>query len=164
MFTFALGTLPSLLGLSAISSATKGSASRLFLRFSGTLVFVLALFNLNSGFALTGINLSSFAQSPTPVAGSTAPTVTGGVQEIAMKVTRSGYEPSNLTIKAGVPVRWHVDGAGAIGCTSQLVVPDLNITKSLSRGDNIIEFTAPNRGQLAFSCSMGMVRGSFTVL
>jgi plastocyanin domain-containing protein len=103
-------------------------------------------------------------ERPTPVAGSTAPTVTGGVQEIAMKVTRSGYEPSNLTIKAGVPVRWHVDGAGAIGCTSQLVVPDLNITKSLSRGDNIIEFTAPNRGQLAFSCSMGMVRGSFTVL
>jgi plastocyanin domain-containing protein len=87
------------------------------------------------------------------------------VQEVAMKVTSYGYEPSNLTIKAGVPVRWVVDGAGAQGCTSQLVIPSLNIVKPLSRGQNIIEFTAPSTpGQLAFSCSMGMVRGSFTVL
>ena len=81
-----------------------------------------------------------------------------------MKVTNSGYVPSNLTIKAGVPVKWMIDGAGAVGCTSQIVIPDLNITKSLSRGINEIDFTAPNAGQLAFSCSMGMVRGSFTVL
>ena len=93
-----------------------------------------------------------------------APTVTGGVQEVAMKVGQGYYEPSNLTIKAGVPVRWVVDGAGAQGCTGQLVIPDLNIVKSLSRGQNVIEFTAPNPGRLAFSCSMGMVRGSFTVL
>lgn len=54
MFIFALGTLPSLLGLSAISSTAKGATSRLFLRFSGALVLVLALVNLQSGFALTG--------------------------------------------------------------------------------------------------------------
>ena len=81
-----------------------------------------------------------------------------------MKVTRAGYEPRNLTIKAGVPVKWLIDGAGAIGCTSQIVVPDLNITRSLSAGINEIDFTAPTPGQLAFSCSMGMVRGSFNVL
>lgn len=163
MFIFALGTLPSLLGLSAISSTTKGAASRLFLRFSGALVLVLAFFNLNSGIALTGFNLSSLMQGP-PAAVGSAPTVTNGMQEVAMKVTRYGYDPSNITIKAGVPVRWHVDGAGAQGCTSQLVIPALNITKSLGQGDNVIDFTAPNPGQLAFSCSMGMVRGSFTVL
>ena len=81
-----------------------------------------------------------------------------------MKVTTSGYVPSNLTIKAGVPVKWMIDGSQAYGCTSQLVIPDLNITKSLSAGINEVDFTAPNAGQLAFSCSMGMVRGSFTVL
>lgn len=163
MFTFALGTLPSLLGLSAISSTARGSASRLFLRFSGALVLVLAFFNLNSGMALTGLSFSSMLQGP-PIAMGSAPTVTNGVQEVAMKVTRYGYEPSSLMIRAGIPVRWVVDGAGAQGCTSQLVIPDLNITKSLSRGQNIVEFTAPRTGRLAFSCSMGMVRGSFTVL
>lgn len=166
MFVFALGTLPSLIGLSLIASTATGTASRLFLRFSGALVLVLAVFNLNSGFALTGINISSvFATGNRQGQTAAAAAVKDGVQDVFMKVTRSGYEPSNLAIKAGLPVRWHVDGAGAIGCTSQLVIPDLNIVKSLGQGENIIEFTAPSTaGQLAFSCSMGMVRGSFTVL
>lgn len=164
MFVFALGTLPSLLGLSTIASTARGTASRLFLRFSGALVLVLALFNLNSGFALTGITLPSIAQGP-PAAMGSEPAVVNGVQTVTMKVTRNGYEPRNLIIKAGVPVRWLVDGTGATGCTNQLVIPSLNIAKSLSVGVNEITFTAPSRpGQLAFSCSMGMVRGSFTVL
>lgn len=163
MFIFALGTMPSLLGLSAISSTAKGTTSRMFLRFSGTLVFVLALVNLNSGFALTGIDLASAINSA-PEAPTAAPSVQNGAQVVNMKVTSGGYEPSNLTIKAGVPVKWMVDGAGAFGCTSQIVIPSLNIKKSLTQGINEIDFTAPNTGKLAFSCSMGMVRGSFTVL
>lgn len=163
MFIFALGTLPSLIGLSAISSTATGTTSRLFLRFSGALVLVLALFNLNSGFALTGLSLASIFQGP-PTAVGSAPTVIGGVQEISMKVTRNGYEPSNLTIKAGVPVKWMIDGAGAFGCTSQIVVPDLNITQALTNGINEVDFTAQNPGRLAFSCSMGMVGGFFNVL
>lgn len=163
MFTFALGTLPSLLGLSAVSSTTKGTASRLFLRFSGALVLVLALGNLGSGLALTGFRFSSVFQNPTAAAGS-VPTTRGGMQEVAMKVTRSGYVPNNLTVKAGVPVRWKIDGSGTAGCTSIMTIPTLNISQALSRGENIIEFTPPQKGQLAFMCSMGMVRGSFTVL
>lgn len=164
MFVFALGTLPSLLGLSTIASTARGAASRLFLRFSGALVLVLALFNLNSGFALIGINISSIARNQPSATGS-EPEIVNGVQTVAMKVTRNGYEPRNPVIKAGVPVRWLIDGAGATGCASQIVVPDLNIVRSLSTGINEITFTAPSMpGQLAFSCSMGMVRGSFTVL
>jgi sulfite exporter TauE/SafE/copper chaperone CopZ len=165
MLVFALGTLPSLLGISAISSTATGSFSRIFLRFSGALVLLLGLFNLNSGFALTGIDLSrSFADNSQQQAGAPAPMLNGSVQEVSMKVTTRGYEPSNLTITAGVPVRWKVDGSGALGCTSTLTIPSLNISKTLSSGENIIEFTAPQRGQLAFMCSMGMVRGSFTVI
>ncbi len=163
MFVFALGTLPSLLGISAISSTARGSFSRIFLRFSGALVLLLALFNLNSGFALTGIDLSSAFAGSNQQAGS-APTVKGGVQEVSMAVTRSGYSPSNITIKAGVPVRWKIDGTSAAGCTSIMTIPSLNISQALRSGENVIEFTAPNKGQLAFMCSMGMVRGSFTVI
>ncbi|TSC79592.1 MAG: Heavy metal transport/detoxification protein [Candidatus Peregrinibacteria bacterium Gr01-1014_25] len=163
MGTFALGTLPSLLGLSAISSTATGAFSRLFLRFSGSLVLLLALFNLQSGLALAGVNLPAvFSDAPTAVGD--APAVRGGVQTVAMKVTPRGYEPKNLTIKAGVPVRWVVDGTGAAGCTSVMTIPDLRISQVLQSGTNVIEFTAPKPGQLAFMCSMGMVRGSFTVI
>ena len=164
MFTFALGTLPSLLGISAISSTATGAFSRVFLRFSGALVLLLALFNLNSGFALTGIDLSRVFATGNENQAATAPSVRNGVQEVSMAVTRYGYEPSNLTIKAGVPVRWKIDGSGAAGCTSIMTIPTLNITQALRSGENIIEFTAPNKGRLAFSCSMGMVRGSFNVI
>lgn len=164
MLMFALGTLPSLLGISAVSAKMKGKHSHMFLRFSGTLVLVLSLFNLQSGFALVGIDTTgTFGNAPAPQ-NAGAPAVKGNVQEVAMRVTSYGYEPSNLTITAGVPVRWTVDGTNAAGCTSVLVIPSLNITKPLVAGGNIIEFTAPNKGQLAFSCSMGMVRGSFNVL
>lgn len=162
MFVFALGTLPSLLGLSTISATTKGTTSRLFLRFSGALVLVLALFNLQSGITLTGLTIPNvFAKG---IQEKTLPRVEAGVQEVSMKITRYGYEPSNLTIKAGVPVRWIIDGAGATGCTSQMVIPELGIAKAITLGMNQIDFTATKKGQLAFSCSMGMVRGSFNVL
>lgn len=163
MFVFALGTLPALLGISAISSSAKGRSLNLFLRFSGTLVFVLALFNLQSGLALTGFDLArafdAGGQQAAP-----APVVTGNVQEISMKVGPGYYEPNRLTIKAGVPVRWKVDGTEALGCTSIMTIPSLNISQPLLPGENIIEFTAMQKGQLAFMCSMGMVRGSFTVI
>jgi len=164
MFVFALGTLPSLLGISAISSTATGTFSRLFLRFSGTLVLLLALFNLNSGFALTGFDLSRVFAGGSQQADAPAPIMNGDMQEVSMTVTSYGYEPRNLTIKAGVPVRWKINGDEAYGCTSVMTIPSLNISEPLRQGENIIEFTASQKGQLAFMCSMGMVRGSFTVI
>jgi uncharacterized protein len=164
MFIFAIGTLPSLLGISALSSAARGESSRIFLRFAGTFVFVLALFNLNTGFALTGYTIASLRNSPTPVTGS-AVDIPNGIQEVSMKVSRSGYEPKQLTIRAGVPVRWKIDGSGAMGCTSIMTIPSLGISQALHSGENILEFTPPTTpGPLAFMCSMGMVRGSFNII
>ena len=163
MLVFAIGTLPSLLGISAISSTARGSFSRIFLRFSGALVLLLALFNLNSGFALTGFDFSRVFATGNQQADA-APAIVNGAQEISMKVTRYGYQPQNLTIKAGIPVRWKVDGTGASGCTSIMTIPALNVSQALRSGENIIEFTAPQKGKLGFTCSMGMVSGSFTVL
>jgi sulfite exporter TauE/SafE/copper chaperone CopZ len=164
MGVFAFGTLPSLLGISAISSTATGGFSRMFLRFSGTLVLLLALFNLNSGFALTGVDLSRVFAGGSQQAGAPAAVINGSVQEVSMAVTSYGYEPKNLTIKVGVPVRWKINGDEAYGCTSVMTIPSLNISQPLRQGENIIEFTATQKGQLAFMCSMGMVRGSFTVI
>jgi sulfite exporter TauE/SafE/copper chaperone CopZ len=164
MLIFALGTLPSLLGISAISSNASGKLSHLFLRFSGTLVFVLALFNLNSGFALAGINLLPSGASSQ--AGAVQAAVNGEVQEVSMKATYAGpYEPNIINIKAGVPVRWKVDGTEAYGCAKILTIPSLGVRQALRPGENVIAFTPPSQpGRLAFMCSMGMFRGTFNVL
>jgi plastocyanin domain-containing protein len=152
-----------LLGISAISSKATGRSLHLFLRFSGTLVLILALFNLNSGLALSGFDLSRAFVSQNQQSMQT-PTTNGTVQEVLMKVTASSYQPSSITIKAGIPVRWNIDGSQAFGCTSVITIPSMNISRALHRGENIIEFTPTEPGQLAFMCSMGMVRGLFTVI
>ncbi|MDD5026038.1 MAG: sulfite exporter TauE/SafE family protein [Candidatus Peribacteraceae bacterium] len=186
MFFFALGTLPALLGVSLVSSLSHGSFSRIFLRFSGTLVLVLALFNIRSGLTLLGYTISlsdsttgkqqvAAQQLPPPPVQEPAPTpqapsnqaqvsAPAGLQQISMKVSSYSYDPEVITLQAGVPVRWIIDASNASGCTSGLVVPDLGIQRILKRGENVIEFTAPSTpGKIAFSCSMGMVRGVFIV-
>ncbi len=163
MLIFALGTLPSLVGLSALSSTATGNFSRIFLRFSGALVLLLAIFNAQNGLALTGLDFSRVLPVRSQMMG--APTPPAGIQEVSLSVTRSGYVPNNLTIRAGMPVRWKIDGTGATGCTSVMTIPSMNISQALRPGENIIEFTAPSSpGTLAFMCSMGMVRGSFTII
>jgi len=172
MGIFALGTLPSLLGISWISSNARGSASRLFLTFSGALVLVLSLFNLQSGLALAGFSVDFPATTPAQQVRQPSPSndepspapIAGDIQDVSMTVTSYGYSPSEITIRAGIPVRFHVDGTNAGGCTQGFVIPSLGIQKVLAAGDNVFEFTPSSPGRIPFSCSMGMVRGSFTVI
>jgi plastocyanin domain-containing protein len=129
-----------------------------------SVVYVSALFNLNNGLALAGIGFGAASGGMTTDTAA-APAATGGAQEVSMTVTPYGsYEPSTLTVKAGVPVRWIVDGTNALGCTSILTIPSMRISQALHGGRNIIEFTPTARGTLPFMCSMGMVRGRFNVI
>ena len=88
----------------------------------------------------------------------------GNTQVISMGIGYAGYEPNHFTLQVGVPVRWEIDGDNATGCTSVMVSRELGIQQLLKPGKNIIAFTPQKSGEVQFSCSMGMVRGSFTVL
>lgn len=158
MVTFAFGTLPALAGISLLSAYAGPRGSHLLMRFSGVLMLALAVTNLQSGAALLGLVPSSGK------AGIPAVLMGAREQSVQTVVTRSGYVPDSMTIRAGVPVRWTVDGTASSGCTSVMTIPALGISRPLARGENIIEFTATERGPLAFMCSMGMVRGTFHVI
>ena len=80
-----------------------------------------------------------------------------------MHVTSRGFEPNTLTVKAGVPVRWIIQGDQVSGCTSRIVVPSFEISKNISYGENVVSFMPVQKGEIAFSCGMGMVRGKFIV-
>ena len=163
MGIFALGTLPSLLSISAISSTAKGSFSRIFLRFAGTLVFVLALFNLNNGLLLTGVDaagmLTSAFKGGAPVAyAGNDPNVTqnaDGSQTIKMHVTAYGYEPSSFIVIAGKPMKVQATADGNLGCTSVLTAPAFGLTKYLQSGENEIGPITPTQ-DFVLTCSMGM--------
>lgn len=167
---FALGTAPALLALGWASSSLKGKAGRFFFKFSGALVVVLGLWNIQNGLAIAGypISLPSLSFSaPSAVATANAADlvpIVDGKQVVAMKVN-GGYQPNHFTIRAGTPVRWEVDATNGGGCLSVLVSRQLGIQKLLDQSpSNVIEFTPTVTGEVQFSCSMGMYRGSFTIL
>jgi sulfite exporter TauE/SafE/copper chaperone CopZ/plastocyanin len=163
MVAFALGTLPVLLGVTAF--AAKVSFKQGLLRLAvGAVMFFFALGQFKSGMSLFGLPLDfGFGKFP---GDSTASVLAPGSAEqvIRMKVTPYGYEPAALTVKKGIPVRWEVDGSEAGGCTAGIVSRELGISKNLEPGINTFAFTPERTGRIAFSCGMGMVRGTINVI
>lgn len=169
LLAFALGTAPALLVLGYASGSVRGKAGQFFFRFSGALVIVLGLWNMQNGLTIAGYPLQfpAFAVASATQNGQSEDSnvvVEGNTQVVKMAIGYAGYEPNQFTLKAGMPVRWEVDGTNAGGCTSVLMSRQLGIQKLLEPGTNVFEFTPKEPGKIAFNCSMGMVGGSFTVV
>lgn len=156
MSLFALGTAPGLLSIGGLASVFKGALAKIFFATAGLAVILLGIFNINN---------ASQILFPEQILGQTGADskITGRFLEVRMEQNFSGYEPNQFTVKKGIPVRWIVDSISPYSCATSLVVPSLNIRKFLQAGENIIEFTPTKIGEIAFSCSMGMYRGKFTV-
>lgn len=92
------------------------------------------------------------------------PSPSGDVQEIRMAVEGFAYVPSSFTVVSGKPVRWVIDATEMSGCTSAILFRDFGISRQLQKGENVIEFTPTKPGTYTFTCGMGMVRGTMTVI
>ena len=158
MFLFAFGTLPVLLGLGVATTRFKNMKTVVFQKAIGFLVLVFAFYTMSSGLALQGIDIN-FWNSKTVGTVITQ----DDTQVIKMAVNYRGYDPSVFKLKQGVPVKWIINVEQISGCTNEIIVPDMNIRQGLIQGENIIEFTPTKKGNLSFSCWMGMVRGKFIV-
>ena len=166
MSLFALGTFPVLFFLGFGSSWIKNKKIIPLQKAVGIAIIIFSFYSLSSLAAVNGITLPSASseKSQTPNINPKEPPA--GQQEeqvVTMKITSSGFEPEKINIKSGVPVKWVIDGDGATGCTNRLIIPDLNISKVIKPGENIVKFTPNQKGKIAFSCWMGMVRGEFNV-
>ena len=172
---FAIGTAPALLALGWASTSIKGQAGKFFFQFAGALVIVLGLFNIQNGATIIGypLSLPNLSFEPRTSASSdsevtpTDPNVflEEGTQVIRMELVGRDpyYSPSDTyTVKAGVPVRFEIDGVG-MGCRSIFQMPKLGVSVDTSNPPTMVEFTPDKPGQYAFSCSMGMYRGTLNV-
>ncbi len=87
----------------------------------------------------------------------------GGVQEVLITVS-GAYSPSKVSVVAGRPVRLIFDRQETETCSDQVSFPDFGITRSLPAFEKtLIEFTPDKSGEFAFTCSMGMYRGTLVV-
>lgn len=165
MSAFAFGTLPVLLGVTVLASkmAVRAGALRLA---AGAVMFLFAVWQIQTGLAVLGV--SAVPSAAVLSSNGAQAAVNAGdvqrVQTVRMDVLGYGYSPNSFTVKKGVPVRWEINAKDLNGCNSSLVSRGLGISRRLSPGLNVINFTPTKTGTVAFSCGMGMLRGSFKVI
>lgn len=157
MSLFALGTAPGLLGVGGLASVFKGKKAKIFFAAAGLAVILLGWFNMANGSQLVFQGKAASVVDSATVGSSE-------VQEIRMTQNVSGYSPNQFTVEKGKKVRWIITSTNSFTCASSIVVPKYRISKGLQKGENIIEFTPTEVGEIPFSCSMGMYRGTITVV
>lgn len=159
MFYFSLGTVPLMFGLGALSSLITNKLSHKIMKASAILVITLGFVMLNRGFSLSGITLPALNANP-----SNAAVIKDGVQVVKMKMESGRYAP--ITLQKDIPVKWIIeaDESDLNGCNNPVTIPKYNIQKSLVVGENIIEFTPKEEGTITYTCWMGMISSTISVV
>ncbi len=86
-----------------------------------------------------------------------------GVQEVRV-VVRGGYSPSVIRARTGVPLRIVFDRQEDGDCSSNVVFPDLGLSRFLAPFTaTTVEFTPTRSGSYEFACGMNMIHGSVQV-
>jgi len=164
MGVYALGTIPLMFFFGSFISFISKERIKLIMKISGLIVILLGLIMLNRGLTNFGYGFKSFV--PDKQKSQTEYLINGNVNEyqnVHMELSNRGYEPNVLYVKAEIPVRWIIDVKQMSGCMDAIIMPDYGIEKDLEYGENIIEFTPREIGEIKFSCWMQMVWGKFVV-
>jgi plastocyanin domain-containing protein len=87
----------------------------------------------------------------------------GGVQEVTVTVD-GGYEPSQIVVQAGQPVRLNFYRKDPSSCLEEVRLPDFRIAQQLVLNQTTpVEFTPDKPGRYEFACGMNMFRGFIEV-
>ena len=93
----------------------------------------------------------------------TASTGAGGVQEVTITV-QGGYEPAEVKVKQGIPVRLIFDRRETSSCSEEVVIPDFGIRKFLPAFQKTpVDLKPEKAGAFDITCGMSMLHGKLIV-
>jgi sulfite exporter TauE/SafE/copper chaperone CopZ/plastocyanin domain-containing protein len=180
MFLFSMGTVPLMFGIGAVSSVLSRKCTHRVLKAGAILVTVMGMTMFTYGLGLSGFSFDFAGRaaaainpfSPTRAAfrygeagdGAFQPVIENGVQVV--NSTLSGGRYPAITVQQGIPVKWTINApAGSInGCNNRMIIREYKIEHRFTPGENVIEFTPDKAGRFPYSCWMGMIRSSITVV
>lgn len=82
-----------------------------------------------------------------------------------INVLPDGYEPREVVVPSGKPIRLTLSTKENIGCTSVFRIPKVKIERVLPEtGETIVTATFPEPGEYTFSCGMGMYSGKIRAI
>ncbi len=181
MLLFSLGTVPLMLGAGALFSSLKGKFAFVVQRVSAVLVVFFAVVMASNALSLFGLGS---APSAVPAQATAAQAEKGG-ESLLQQALDKGYLPATLDgdvqkisadlnpsvypfiiVQKGIPVELTIqaDESAITGCNQTVVFPAFDVKKTLSAGDNVIQFTPDETGLIPYTCWMGMVDGRILVV
>jgi sulfite exporter TauE/SafE len=174
MFLVCAGTIPLMFALGAASSALSGvrgqTFSRRVMQAGAVLVAALGLVMFSNGWSLSKFpNPIDRTASLKPTSAQAdkdkfVPEIKNGVQIVNSALLPNRYPA--ITVQQGIPVRWIINAQpGSItGCNNPMIIPEYGIQYTFKHGSNVIEFTPAKTGRFRYSCWMGMIQSTITVL
>lgn len=165
MFLFSSGTFPLMFGLGVVSSMLNKKFKKRMIAVSGILVIILGIFMFQNGMSFYGVGYAGNGNSDTAKVNVTNEvTMEDGKQVVRSDVWPSSYE--SIVVQKGIPVKWiiNVEEENLNGCNNEIIVPEYDLDIKLKVGENIAEFTPNETGTFKYSCWMGMIRSSITVV
>ncbi|MGV8906957.1 MAG: hypothetical protein ACOH15_10185 [Acetobacterium sp.] len=90
--------------------------------------------------------------------------VSDGVQTVATTLDNGIYNP--IIVQKGIPVKWTItaNDGDLSSCNNRMLIRNYQVEKKLIVGENVIEFTPTESGKIVYSCWMGMVGSTITVV
>ena len=93
-----------------------------------------------------------------------APVGAGAPQTAKIAVTKDGFSPAKLRLRAGTVAKLTFVRTADATCATEVVFPSLKIKRALPANKPVvIEFTPAKAGDLEFACGMGMFKGTIVV-
>ncbi|UYL09892.1 cupredoxin domain-containing protein [Bdellovibrio sp. SKB1291214] len=85
-------------------------------------------------------------------------------QIIEISVTENGFEPSQIDVKAGVPVILKVTRKTDATCATELQIPSKKIKKDLPLNKTVtFDIGKLDKGNLPYACGMDMLKGNLHI-
>ena len=158
MTVFALGTLPALLGIGALSALAHGKAGRIFIAVAGAASLLLGLGGFRAGLGLTGITLPTVFQRMQITQDPNVVIDSNNQQIISVTVNQNGYNFDSFVVSPNMTTWIYATVPEALsGCLSSMTIPSFNVSMPLKKGENWIGPLRPTR-DFSFMCSAGMFR------
>ncbi|BCX14156.1 MAG: hypothetical protein KatS3mg085_688 [Candidatus Dojkabacteria bacterium] len=165
MISFALGTLPVLMGISysGVVFNRRPDLTAKFNVVAGLIVIFFAIYNINGQLNVLGLPSLSDIEFFSSEISSNLDAVginSEGIQQISIIAKGFEYIPtSSMTLKAGIPAKFFVDNQGVQGCGAAITATGLfDGFVWLKNGENVIDLGIPKEGKYKLTCSMGMVK------
>lgn len=161
MFIFAVGTVPTLFAFGALNSVINKKYSTKILKFSASLVVILGVIMIGRGMSLSGlsVNIPFMNESVGEKA-----TIDENIQTVSIKLASDSF--AQIIVQRDIPVKWtiKVDASHLNECNNVIDIPKFKIEKKLVEGDNLVQFTPKEIGEVPYSCWMGMIKSKIIIV